>query len=226
MTMTRDDLMKGAWYALEQCGLLLRDAVTLHKAGAHSSAVALAMFAREELGRHEILLDFWKAVSAGRTVAADEVRSACEEHIEKQARGQLSVVYRTDRSSRLGTLFDAARPSKSSPLSPEYKAARAEVKRLDKTKEKRTPGDRHAARLSALYMDLNETGAWSRPCEAFSAEGSADIVSDAVNDYRARYDEENRRGHFPEFSEALEGWGDRPRLPEPTNPDVRSLGLM
>ena len=40
-------LLEGAAYALEQCGLLLRDAIVLYRNGSYSSAVALAALARE-----------------------------------------------------------------------------------------------------------------------------------------------------------------------------------
>jgi hypothetical protein len=50
-------LLEGAVYALEQCGLLLRDANLLYRNGSYSSAVAVALFATEELGRWSILLD-------------------------------------------------------------------------------------------------------------------------------------------------------------------------
>jgi len=50
-------LLEGAAYALEQCGLLLRDANLLYRSGSYASAVALAAFAQEELGRWKMLLD-------------------------------------------------------------------------------------------------------------------------------------------------------------------------
>jgi AbiV family abortive infection protein len=58
-------LLEGAAYALEQCGLLLRDANLLYRSGSYASAVALAAFAREELGRWKILRDLRKKVLHG-----------------------------------------------------------------------------------------------------------------------------------------------------------------
>jgi hypothetical protein len=40
-------LLEGAAYALEQCGLLLRDANLLYRNDSYASAVALAAFAQE-----------------------------------------------------------------------------------------------------------------------------------------------------------------------------------
>jgi len=45
--VTAQYLLKGAVYALEQCGLLLRDANLLYQNGSHASAVALAAFAEK-----------------------------------------------------------------------------------------------------------------------------------------------------------------------------------
>jgi AbiV len=56
MSVTADFLLKGYALALEQCGLLLRDAVLLYKNRSYANAVVLAAFAREELGRSQIRL--------------------------------------------------------------------------------------------------------------------------------------------------------------------------
>jgi hypothetical protein len=47
-------LLKGAWYPLEQCGRLLSDAVALYRQKSYSTAVALAMIGREELGKYRM----------------------------------------------------------------------------------------------------------------------------------------------------------------------------
>jgi AbiV family abortive infection protein len=59
--------LEGAVYALEQCGMLLRDANSLYRSASYATAVALAAFAREELGRWRILLDLHREVVGGRT---------------------------------------------------------------------------------------------------------------------------------------------------------------
>ena len=50
-------LLEGAWYAFEQSGRLLNDAVTLFDGGSHSTAAGIALLGREELGKGRILLD-------------------------------------------------------------------------------------------------------------------------------------------------------------------------
>ena len=56
--VTPQYLLKGAVYALEQCGLLLRDANTLYRSGSYSNAVVLAALAYEELGHWKYFLGF------------------------------------------------------------------------------------------------------------------------------------------------------------------------
>jgi hypothetical protein len=87
-------LLEGAAYALEQCGLLLRDANTLYRSGSYSSAVALALFAREELGRYRILLDLRKKVLGGYHLTTQEIQKRCKPHERKQEAGMLSFVMR------------------------------------------------------------------------------------------------------------------------------------
>ena len=49
-SVTPEYLLEGAAYALEQCGLLLRDANLLYQSGSYASVIALAAFAQEEKG--------------------------------------------------------------------------------------------------------------------------------------------------------------------------------
>jgi hypothetical protein len=43
-SVTPQYLLVGAVYALEQCGLLLRDGTLLHRSGSYANAVALTVF--------------------------------------------------------------------------------------------------------------------------------------------------------------------------------------
>jgi len=85
-------LLEGAVYALEQCGLLLRDANLLYRSRSYASAVALAAFAREELAQWRILLGFRRKVVGGEHVTIKVIKSQCEKHVDKQdARIQAGV---------------------------------------------------------------------------------------------------------------------------------------
>ena len=85
MSVTSDFLLKGYALALEQCGLLLRAAVLLYKDKSYSNAVALAAFAREELGRSQILLDLWRQRLGGSPVTTDDTEKTCEDHVDPNA---------------------------------------------------------------------------------------------------------------------------------------------
>src|SRR4051794_29506052 len=63
--LTAQSLLRGAVYSLEQCGLLLGDAKLLYENGSYATALAVAAFAREDLGRWRILLKLRKRVLAG-----------------------------------------------------------------------------------------------------------------------------------------------------------------
>jgi AbiV family abortive infection protein len=86
VAVTADYLLRGTVFALEQCGLLLRDARILCEAGSYASAVALTAFAREELGRYKILRELWKRTAAGESFSVKQINKKCEQHVEKQKR--------------------------------------------------------------------------------------------------------------------------------------------
>jgi AbiV family abortive infection protein len=221
MSVTSEYLVKGYALALEQCGLLLRDAVRLYEAGSYATAVALAAFAREELGRSEILLDLWGRRRGGSTVTLDEIRNACDNHVEKQRAGMLSLTLMTDRATVLGKLLTARMTN--TPQSQEWKDADAALKHIDHQKAKRTPDDRHSKRITALYVEPKSSTEWNRPAD-ISPEMARRFLQDAVNDYGLR----SHQGYVtpdqilkhidPELYDALEQLTDRPQLPAPEHP--------
>src|SRR5215475_183400 len=86
-SVTPQYLLHGAVYALEQCGLLLRDANLLYESGSYATAIALAAFAQEELGRWKMLRDLRKEVLDGDHLTAEQVRTRCGDHVRKQEAG-------------------------------------------------------------------------------------------------------------------------------------------
>src|SRR5437773_8057432 len=98
--VTVDYLTDGAYYALEQCGILLRDAVAAYGRDSYGSAIAFAAFAREELGKSRLLEAFAKRVASGQTMTVGAIRAACDDHEEKQRQAALSVeLYGTEGST-------------------------------------------------------------------------------------------------------------------------------
>ena len=213
-TVAPSTLLEGAWLALEQCGKLLKDAGTLYSVGSYSSAVALAMFAHEELGRHGILIDMWKAAAAGSPPSVEQVRQAYDDHQAKQRKGQLSFTYRGRMESQMGKA--SQQQIENAPQTTAFEMARQLWGALTKRRLKEIPDEQHRARMAALYVDIADDGRqWNRPCktEKEFAHGS---LEDAMNDYG------QRRGNLltpallqvldPELSAALEAWPDKPDL--------------
>jgi len=72
--LTPQDLLYGIVYTLEQCGLLLWDARMLYENGAYASAIGLAAFAWEELGKSCFLQEKRKeAVEQGKNIPLEEI---------------------------------------------------------------------------------------------------------------------------------------------------------
>src|SRR5262249_15980322 len=213
-------LLQGAAYALEQCGLLLRDANLLYQSGSYASAVALAAFAQEELGRWKMLLDLRKKVVDGDHLTVEQIRTRCGDHVRKQEAGQMSTVMRTDKDSGLGKLLQTRASAK--PGSKERKAANERVERLDRQMAKRAPGDRHKQRMGPLYVDPLSPGGWNRPTKKISQTSAFGRLQDVGNDYSGQYQRyttpETYKPDDPEFYSALEKWTDRPTLVSPLPP--------
>lgn len=222
MDVTSTVLLKGAWYALEQCGKLLQDAVRLHHVGAYPSGVALAMFGREELGKHRMLLDEWrKSQDTGQLPSVEAIQSACTDHVDKQRRALLGLTFTAEGGSALATAIGTQMKHK--PQDTEYQEAEKVIQAALKSLAKRTPDARHAARMQALYVDLNDSGAdWNRPLN-ISQDESKKLLSDAANDYAGQRDRLNLdllRGMGDlRLAEALEAWDQRPYLPAPVWPE-------
>jgi AbiV family abortive infection protein len=98
-------LLEGAVYSIEHCGQLLRDAILLYRNDSYATAVAVALFAREELGQWDILLNLRREVVDGAILTIDDVRKRCNEHVVKQQAGMMSLTMRADTGTTLGKLL-------------------------------------------------------------------------------------------------------------------------
>jgi AbiV family abortive infection protein len=155
-------LLEGAVYALEQCGLLLRDANLLYRNGSYASAVAVALFAREELGRYRILLELRKKVLDGDHLTIEQIQNCCRNHETKQRAGMLSFVMRVDTDTELGGLLGTYLSVKQG--SEEWNTAREQLEEAQRT----VPVERHQQRMSALYVDAVAPDRWRRPTSEIS----------------------------------------------------------
>jgi AbiV family abortive infection protein len=209
-------LLEGAAYALEQCGLLLRDANLLYRDGSYASAVAVALFAREELGRYRILLDLRKQVVGGDHLTIEEIQDGCRNHVTKQEAGMLSFVMRADADTPLRGILDTYLTVKQG--SEQWKTAREQLEQARQT----VPVERHNQRMSALYVDPVAPDLWRRPTREISQITAHAYLQDAANDYSGQYDRytnpDIHKPDDPELYTALETWIGRPTLPIPERP--------
>lgn len=214
--VSAETLFKGSWYALEQSGRLLRSAVLIYDHGDNSTAVALSMFGREELGRSRILRKLAKRVIDGDHLTPENVQSACENHVSKQASGSLSTTLRTQAPNQL----DAAlrKRMKVPPGSEKWQQASKTVDLATEAKRKRQPQDRHEMRENALYVDLDTSGtAWRRPSTLDSTKCYHEIT-DAMNDYAVEQDrlrDEVVDEDFPDMASARAKMDRKVILPKP-----------
>jgi AbiV family abortive infection protein len=205
--VTPEYLLKGAAYALEQCGLLLRDANLLYRNGSYASAVAVALFAREELGRWRILLDLRTKVLGGERVTIEEIQERCRGHVTKQEAGMLSFVMRVETDTALGGIFGTYVNAKHG--SEEWQTAKEQLEQTTISFE------RHKQRMSALYVDPVPEG-WNRPTKEISHVTAYAYLKGAADDYSVQYYNYTLGGADPE----LERWFSRPILAIPERPEM------
>jgi AbiV family abortive infection protein len=219
MSVTPEYLLKGSLLALEQCGLQLRDAVRLYEAGSNANAVVLANFAREELGRHRILLDLWRRCFGGSPVTLEEIQ-AVDDHVEKQRAGMRSSTISGNIGTGLGKILTTRRTV--APQSREWKEADAALKQITEIKDKRTPDDRHRQRMEALYVEPKSGNQWNRPDDTSASEAHT-CLQEAINDYSGAHERFKIGGWIlkhddPDLDHALEQLIERPELPAPVQP--------
>jgi AbiV family abortive infection protein len=221
--VTAQYLLEGAIYAAEQCGHMMRDAVSLYDNGRYSSSIALSAFAREELGRSRILRELRQNIVGNRAdVTLEEIQVRCDDHVIKQEYAQLISIQRFFLDDSLGKLMK--RKIGNLPQSEEFKEAEKQLDDITKRQKKRAPGDRHRTRMRALYVEPEESGvSWNRPKEV-SREQARIFLEDTAQEYALAYDQLQRgniRYRDPEFASALGKWADRPELPAPQWPSAK-----
>jgi AbiV family abortive infection protein len=193
-SVTSEYLLEGAAYALEQCGLLLRDANVLYRNGSSANAVVLVAFAQEELGRYRILLDLRRKVLDGDRLTIKDIQDRCKGHVRKQEASMRSFVI-TDPA--LGKLLDTYLNANSD--SEEWKAAKG-ILELD---DSPIPVARHKQRLSALYVDATTPDRWNRPTSEISRMLALLCLRDAARDYSLQYNRYTLGLGDPELYSAL-----------------------
>lgn len=212
--VTARSLLHGAVYSLQQCGLLLGDAKLLYGNGSYATAVAVALFANEELGRWRMLLKLRKGVVEGKSLTVKQVNAACEPHVDKQKAGVVGLaLHGNSRAGELvRSLMKTLRGSK------KYEEAGEQLDMVYEKILKRTPDDRHRLRMEAVYVDMLSEEQWNRPSRRITRTTAYECLRDTLNGY------EQQRSHWyadlllvrsvdQELHDALVQWSDRPELP-------------
>jgi AbiV family abortive infection protein len=225
--LTAQSLLHGAVYSLEQCGLLLGDARLLYENGSYATALAVALFASEDLGRWQMLLKLRKRVLAGESLAVEDVKTACDDHVRKQEAGMTSLTLRADKDSGVGKLLQSQ--SKAPLGSKQRKEADKQVDKIGQLKSKRTPDDRHRLRMRALYVDILSEEQWNQPAREISQTAAYEGLVDATNDYELQRGQRYTllslvESRDPELHDALVQWSDRPELPQVEAPSYPAAG--
>jgi AbiV family abortive infection protein len=220
-------LLKGAVYALEQCGLLLRDANVLYRSGSYANAVVLAALAHEELGHWEILLGLRAKVLDGESVTLEQIQAHGQDHSRKQEAGLVSLTLSAEQSTTVGRLMVTRMTAEHG--SPEREAATRQIEEISRRKLRRLPEDRHKLRMAALYVDAVSTNEWSRPSTKASQQSAYEFIRDAVNDYATPYHQRYSDLQFiaqdnPQWLRFLQEWPDRPKLSSPEWPPFPASG--
>jgi AbiV family abortive infection protein len=219
--VTKQYLLEGAVYALEQGGLLLHDSVLLYQKGKYASAIVMALFAREEVGRYKLLRDLRKEMMGnGRTVTVDDIRRKCKNHLEKQFRGQFGVTIKPSGNDKMSKLMKTM--IRSHPQSPEAHKANAELDIMAEQLLKKLPYQRHDLRQKSLYVEPSDSGtSWNRPKDQ-SKQTAREEIQGAAMVYSGAIDRFTRvdayRDEYPTFYSALEAWKECPTMPNRADP--------
>jgi AbiV family abortive infection protein len=223
--VTAETLLQGAWYALEQAGRLLQSAAVVADNCDPITGAVLAMFAREELGRSNILRTLAARMKAGELLDARDVKDACDDHVRKQSASAFSTTLRTKPPSGIDGAL--RKMLSSAPGSPDWESAKGVADVATNAKRKHNPLSRHALRTSSLYVDINDTGlGWQRPC-VLDVSIALSEITDAVNDYateRDRFRDEVLAEDYPEMALALASMKSKVTLPAPRWPKFSISG--
>ncbi|MBM4306887.1 MAG: AbiV family abortive infection protein [Deltaproteobacteria bacterium] len=171
MTLKLDGerLREGACYALEHCTHLTEDAATMYAAQRFATSFCLAVMAREELGRFNLLWEQSVELAEDGVICANSLAERLKPHEEKIRAGQSIVpVPMKPEEMRRWTAAITANDTAT------IEAIIAAVRMRTATVRKHAPSALHKRRLQAQYVDLDPaTGIWSTPSSIKKTEARA-----------------------------------------------------
>lgn len=198
------DIIEGAFYAMEQAGLLINDAAALYEQRKWPSGLMLAVFSLEELGKAEMLLQRGIEAAASGPKSREQVFADAAAHKTKLKAGRgLATV-----TAPVSFWGDIPAPNTAESAALEAQLDAAEHIALDNA-----PVEAHAARMRALYVDLGVDEVWARPKETQPSDAYL-MVSAASIEYGIRRPKFVNPVH-PAVTQAVAQLGARlPSLPE------------
>lgn len=167
--INQKSLALGACYALIHAVNVLEDATILYSQKRPSASFHLAVMAREELGRFNLLSERHHKLAPEEQVDAEELTQSLQPHKIKLRAGQ-STVPVPMTAKQFAAWEDAISQNDEAAISAISKDVRAHA---DKLKPHQAAA-LHQRRLKAQYVDLDaQTGQWSRPTDVTMVEASS-----------------------------------------------------
>jgi AbiV family abortive infection protein len=164
--VNRQSIALGACYALVHATHLLEDAAALYSRKRASTALHLAVMAREELGRFNLLARRHNAMHDGDSADSKEVADSLRSHLDKLNAGQstVPVPLSADQMAQWTTAIQQNDEQMLTAISEQVRLRAKELK-------PNQVAEWHRRRLKAQYVDLDATtGVWSRPSEVTLSE--------------------------------------------------------
>jgi AbiV family abortive infection protein len=174
--MLATDITEGAFYAMEQAGILINNAVALYNRNSWSSGLVLGVFAWEELGKAEMLLQRGIDADLAGPKTREQVLAGANRHETKlkAGRGPITVI------APVISWGDIPEPNTQERIELEKRLDEAQKRALENA-----PSEGRAARMKALYVDLLPNGTWSRPKDIKPSE-AYELISAVSIEYEVR----------------------------------------
>jgi AbiV family abortive infection protein len=171
--LTATSIIEGAYYATDQAGQLLHDAVVLYDRRRWAVSLVLASLSLEELGKAKAFLSLARdAVNTG-PKSVREVRASTKDHLAKLRAGRSALTITPT------VIFWGEPPE---PGTREMEEIERRLADEELRAQENAPKETHGARMRALYVDLRDDGVWQRPTETTPRE-AYEIVSAVSVEY-------------------------------------------
>jgi len=168
----RASLENGVCYSLSYSAFLIEDATILYLANRISSSFHLAVMAREELGRANLLWKWSSEMGENDMADANEIIEKLKDHKTKLDAGQSTTHVKFPPEMMAAWTAAVEKNDK-----PALDLIHQKRKRIVAQVRKHDPGRLHSCRLRAQYVKLNQDGTWSKPSETEKKEAHALILT-------------------------------------------------